>query len=178
MATSLTRLTVKNDSKTRWEFTNLEDISQPVDAAVVSKVNSLANGTADGQANELWRDRRTVTPATDVDDIDLYGVLENVFGQTINFAEITGIHILNNSTTAGYKLLVGGAGLDGNALTSLFDGDPTAKIPIGPNGEFKVTNPLDGYVVTAASGDILRVAHAGGPSEDISYDIVIYGRTA
>src|SRR5690606_8307457 len=117
------------------------------------------------------------TPATGVDDIDLFGSVADVFGDTLALVTVCGVRIINLSTTSGYRLLVGGAGPDGNAIGSLFDDDQRAKVPIGPGGEFKLVNPVDGYVVTAASGDVLRVAHDGGPSEDITYEIVIYGRT-
>ena len=132
-------------------------------------------GSADNQLQELFRDRRTVTTSTTADDIDVAGVLSNIFGDMITFVKLRQISIYNLATASGEFLSVGGA--SSNPITSIFSqsGAPaTASINVHPGGVLILSAPKDGFTVTAGSADTLRVNHEGSAG-DISYDIILKG---
>src|SRR5687767_10832330 len=87
-------------------LTNDQTIFSASASPTFSKTISLADGTAINQANRLYAARLSLT--TTPTDLDLAGSLTDPLGATVTFAKIVGIGILNNSTTAGENVLVGG----------------------------------------------------------------------
>lgn len=134
----------------------------------------LGAGIGDNQVEEIHRSRRTVSLSSPIDDIDLYGVLNNPFCQPADFAYIKSIEIYNRSEIAGENLTVGGAGGASNAWSPMFDGDQDSVESVRARGMSILTAPLDGLIVRDGSDDILRVEHDGSAG-DITYDIVIIG---
>lgn len=175
-----TTLAATIESRLGWEFKNLLDLSTPINRGGKRKALSFANGTGSNQINNMFEDRRTVAFSAN-DDLDLYGVLVNAFGSTLNFTKIKGIEIFNlgpTSTAAvGYTPTEGeNLGLDSSvsaSVTSLFDASITSKLLIPSGGSFKLTAPLGGLTVTLTTADILRIKNRGTVS--IDYDIIIYG---
>lgn len=166
-------LTGNLDITTRWAYKN-DDVISPVKDTQALKILAQVwtNGTGPNQTNFMYRARRTVTLATTTDDIDLAGVLTDVFGDTINFAHIKEIVILNRATVSGEDLLIGGAAA--NPWNQPFNGSGTAKDDCWASGIWVRSAPLSGIPVTAGSSDTLRVTH-NGSADDIDYDIVIKG---
>lgn len=157
--------------------TKADDISTPTDDIRLKYQRTFADSDTSSPtfvANQLYRARRTVTLATLVDDVDLYGLLENVFGEQVNFLTVYFVFVVNTSTTSGDKITVGGAGSANNAWGAPFDGDQDAKMTVGPNSFTVLADLTDGFAITAGSQDVLRVGH-DGVSQDIDYDIVICG---
>ena len=71
-------------------------------------------------------------------------------------------------------MLVGGAAT--NAFIN-WVGNATDIITVQPNGIFFLMNPTaGGYAVTAATGDILKIANSGAGTS-VTYDIIIIGET-
>ena len=183
-----TSLKLTSRSEVGWIFTNELDIGNnpPVYKEQVVADLTFANGITANKADELWTDRRTLTPSTPSDDIDLSGAsLQNAYGRDIAFVNLKGIFIYNKGKltsgsyvpTAGEDLLIGATGAAANFFADLFDGDETARLRLKAGGDFKIGAPLVGYSVTgASSGDILRILNDG--SDDITYDIVLWGDTA
>ncbi len=158
---------------TSWAYLNAEDLD------TVKSIQELKileqrwlDGTGPDQINIMYRARRTVTPSTTTDDIDLAGVLTDVFGNTISFTHIKEIVILNRATVSGRDLLIGAAAA--NAWSQPFNGSATAQDDLWASGIWVRSAPLSGIPVTAGSSDTLRVTHNGG-SDDIVYDIIIKG---
>ncbi len=152
-----------------FNFTDDNDLSDPQDSTSIKWDDTLANGTAINQADVIWHDRRTATAAAD--DIDLDTSLTDVYGTAADFVKVRGIFIHNRSTVSGEYLSVGG---DGNALVN-WVGNLSDIVKIGPNGVLLLWSPIDGYAVTAGTGDILQI----DPGADtIEYDIVIIGTSA
>ena len=57
-------------------------------------------------------------------------------------------------------------------------GDPTDKISVRPGGAFILIAPdATGYAVTAATGDLLKIANSAGTTS-VTYDIIIIGATS
>ena len=148
---------------------------------------SFSSGIADQQVNRKWEQRRTVTLATVSDQLDLAGGLTDRFGNTLTFAEIKALMVVNRgvvagdaddetaTVTSGEDILVGGVG--SNAWASLFNGDVDAKVLVRSGGALLLCAPYDGYSVSPGTADILEIEHNGSAASggDISYDIAIWG---
>lgn len=179
-----TELVASSEIILGWTFTNNEDLSDPVDPGRVRIQQAFVNGDGDDEANQIWRGRRVVSVATPNDDLDLAGVLENVFGNAVNFAEIKAILIRNLgldngdgtfTPAIGEDLKVGGAGT--NPWTAPFadSGTPgTSRITVPAGGKLYLESPLAGFAVSPGSSDVLRIAHSGS-LDDITFDVVLIG---
>ena len=158
-----------------WTFKNAINTlaSKPVqEQTATSYETKFTYGTGENQVNQHWRDSRTVTTSTSTDDLDLAGSLTNIFGETVTFATIRELVIVNLSTVAGDDLDIGGAAA--NAITTIQDGSGTAKLTLRAGGYLVLSAPLDGYAISGGSADTLRITHAGS-SEAINFDIIIKG---
>ncbi len=143
------------------------------ESAIVSLAEAiqfqLANGTGDGQVDMLFTDTRTVTTGAN-DDLDLAGVLtDSAFGNVMTFVKVKGI-VIYSKFAANLVLSVGGDGVNG--FTTWLNA-ATEKVKINPGGLFVLIAPNTGYVVTAGTGDKLRITNAAGASS--TYDIWIFG---
>jgi hypothetical protein len=137
----------------------------------------LTDGTGAGNADLLYVAERTVATATD-DDIDLAGVLSDVFGTTLTFAELVGILIINkqkDGTANTTDLTIGGGS---NPFVGFLGGTTPTVGPIKPGGMFMLMSPDAAGIgtVTAGTGDILRITNSAGASN--TYQIAIVGRSA
>ncbi len=132
---------------------------------------ALTFGASPGMVNQMFCDERTITVASLTDDIDLSGVLANVFGETITFREIAGILIYNLSTVIDQVLYVGGK--SGNGWTAPFGASSISKDTVLPSGIWTRGSTVDSYPVVAGSSDVLRIQNGGNTS--ITYDIIIFG---
>lgn len=168
-----TTLTANVNAEISWNFQNALDVSTTKDIDRLKLELGLAAGTGNSQIDEMYHDQRVVTASTPNDDLDLVGVLENVFGRTINFSRVHALLIQNTSTTSGDDLLVGAAA--SNPWVAPFNGDVNAVVKVGPNSQLVLANNVDGFVVTGGSADVLRIAHDGGAA-DITYNIALIGR--
>jgi len=136
------------------------------------KTYTFTNGTAAGEADLCWSDRRTVA-ASATDTIDLSGGGLKSLGSSVNFAKVTGVIIRNRSTTAGDILHVG------PALSNPFLGpwvDASDMNVIGPEGVAVFQNDT-GWTVTGGSADTIQIVETGGAGS-VKYDIFILGRSA
>lgn len=124
-------------------------------------------GTSDNQMDRVWSDTRTATATPD--DLDLRGVLTDIGGSVINFADVCIVGIRNRSTT---DTLTIGAGSN-PWITWLGTTGDQVKIP--PGGILILAAPDDGFATVAGTGDILRIDPAAAT---IIYDIIIAGRSA
>ena len=156
------------------------DLSTPKDVLALLHEFSWADGTGANQADLAWWDRRTVNSASN-DDIDLSGVVTDGFGDTIALARVRFLAILNRH--ASLTITAGPA--SSNGWSTWINGTtPTVNIPpattvnsvVRPGTFVLVAPDATGYAVTAGTGDILRIANAGGSNVD--YDIVVLGASA
>lgn len=126
------------------------------------------NGVGDFQSDAIWTDTRTLTTGAS-EDIDLRGVLADIFGVGASFVEVTALFIkaARANTT---NLTIG----NGTNPAPLGFGAGTHSWILQPGGIFCVTCPKVGWPTTAGTADILKMANAAGASA--SYDIQIMGR--
>lgn len=143
----------------------------------LKKVQALANGTGANQADLLFVDERTVGDGAN-DDLDLAGVLSDAHGQTITFAEIVGLIVVNEAidgTANTTDLTIGGGS---NPFVGFLGGTTPTIGPIKPGGCFALfAGDAAGIgAVTASTADILRISNSAGASA--TYQIAILGRSA
>lgn len=135
------------------------------------KTYSFTSGTAAGEADLCWSDRRTVA-ASATDTIDLAGGGLKSLGASVNFAKVTAIIIRNRSTTAGDVLQVGPAAANGFVGPWVDASDLNS---ISPEG-FAVFQNDTGWTVTGGSVDTIRIVETGG-ANSVVYDIFVLGRS-
>jgi hypothetical protein len=129
---------------------------------------SFTTGSGNDQIQEEWDDYRQLA-ASASENLDLAGSLLDVFGNKISFTAIKAILIIADSANTN-DVLVGGAASN----TFLFLGDPTDIVKVRPGGCALFIARNSGFTVTAATGDILKVAN-GGSGTPVSYKIYLAG---
>lgn len=129
----------------------------------------LTDGTGANQAKQIWTDTRTLT-ASSTENLDLSGTLVNALGVTLVFTKIKAVIVVADSGNTN-NVNVGGAASN----TMLLFGDPTDIVPVRPGGMFALTAPdSTAYAVTAATGDILKVANSSSGTS-VTYTIIVIG---
>lgn len=188
MATTLTDGSFVLQASVQGRSEKSADLSVPKDIINLAKVISLAFGTGVGKANQVWHDRRVLAGGADEGtDIDLAGILKNAFNDTITFAKVRAILIINQShldtvlgvhteaTTA--KISIGGAATEVAFLGPFQNFSDVIELEAG--NVFLITNnTADGWTVTADSVDILLITNeeSADSAEVVAmYDIIIIG---
>lgn len=156
------------------------DLTAALDLAVgdvplaVRNALQLSTGTAAGQADKVFHDRRTLA-ASAAEDLDLAGVLTDAFGAAITFARIKGLYISAAAANTN-NVVVGNAASNGWATLLSATGTltlrPGAFVGVGTGVADAVC-----YSVTAATADLLHVANSGAGTS-VQYDVVIIGASA
>jgi hypothetical protein len=155
-------------------------------AAVAAAINerctaTIAPGTGVGKADILFSDTRTIS-ASSSENLDLAGVLSDVFGSTLTAAKVKAILF---KAAAGNTNDVAVGGATSNAFVGPFgavtDYTPGAYLlgteAIAPGGWSMHVHPGAGWTVTAATGDLLKVANSSSGTP-VTYDVVIVAASA
>lgn len=132
----------------------------------------LKSGTAAGKADVLFSDQRTLGPSAN-EDLDLSGALTNAAGGSAVFAKVKAIYVKAAGGDAN-DVAVKPAAING--FLGPF-ADVSDKLVIPPGGMALLAAPVDGWAVTAGSGDLLNIANSGAGTS-VTYDIVIVGTSA
>ncbi len=151
-------------------LTETLDLSTPRDSLVMNLSDALATGTSANQADVLWHDSRILSATSE--DLDLAASLTDGLGNSVTFATVKAIIIHNTSTTTTENLSVGGAA---SAQFINWVSAADDEIVIGPDGVFVLWSPIDGYAVTATTGDLLKIDSG---ADNITYEIAIIGTSA
>ncbi|WP_329423994.1 hypothetical protein [Streptomyces sp. NBC_01268] len=155
-------------------LTRTADLTVPSDSLSWNRGLHLDTGTGIGKADLRFHDTRTLA-ASATEDLDLAGVLTDVFGQAITFARVKLLIVAAAAGNAN-NVIVGGAAT--NTWVGPF-GAATHTLAVRP-GEAKVicaTGDATAYPVTAGTGDLLKVANSGAGTS-VTYDIIIVGASA
>jgi len=147
---------------------DLADVQQNLK---VSSLLELTTGTTAGKADLVFADTRTLAASAN-ENIDLAGSLTDAFGATLTFVKVVAIYIKAADGNTN-NVVVGWAA--SNGFVTPF-GAATDTVKVGPGGTFLLTNDA-GFAVTAATGDLLKIAN-GGSGTPVTYDIVVVGRSA
>jgi hypothetical protein len=101
--------------------------------------------------------------------------LTDVYGAVITFARIKGLFVAASASNTNNVVI--GAGT--NPWATLFTATGTVTLKPGAAcGFFAGSGDAVGWPVTAATGDILKVANSGAGSTSVTYDVVIVGCSA
>lgn len=141
-----------------------------------AKLVELINGTGAvaGQADRLFYDQRTLAPSA-TEDFDLTGVQVDAFGVAITLARIKAIFI--SAVAANTNNVIVGAASANQWVTLL---NATGTVTLRPGATFAAfagAADAAGYLVTGATGDLLKVANSGAGTS-VDYEIVIIGASA
>jgi hypothetical protein len=132
----------------------------------------FSSGTGANQADRIFADQRTIA-ASGTDDLDLAGVLLDALGATITMARLKGLIV--KASAANTNNVVMGVGT--NPITTILGGT-TPTLNIRPGGLLALFAPdAVGYLVTAATADVLRFANSGAGTS-VTYDVVLIGASA
>jgi hypothetical protein len=145
-----------------------------IGAINVSRDISLTDGTGAGAADRLYEAQATIA-ASGTSDLDLAGVLTDVFGATLTFVRIKGLYIAASAANTN-NVVVGAAAT--NQWATLLNTTGTIQIRPGACALF-IAGSADtvGWTVTGGTGDLLRIAN-GGAGTSVTYDIAIIGASA
>jgi hypothetical protein len=145
------------------------DLGDPrVKVAITESFQFVEGNGALGTCDVMFKDTR-ILAASGTENLDLAGSLVDAFGAIATSAEIIAIYVKAHSTNTN-NVVVGN-------VTNGFVGPLGAvgSYTITPGNFYLATNQA-GWAVTAATGDLLRIANsaAGTP---VTYDVVILGRS-
>lgn len=152
-------------------YTKAADFGSPAYTFDEKLVIDLLSGTGNGKADIVFTDERTIAASSN-DDLDLAGVLADIFGATITAAKIKAIIIFAAAGNTN-NVVIGGAASNAVPVFS----DATDKLPLKPGNFFALTDKDSGITVTAGTGDILRIANSGSGTS-VTYKIVILAASA
>lgn len=154
------------------QFSKSQDLSTAKDILNFKRIFQISDGIGASKAESIFHDQRTLT-ASSSEDIDLNGILLDAFGVAIPFTKIkTMIFAAENSNVN--DVLIGGAAT--NQFATMFS-DITDELILRPGGLIVLHDPgANGYLVTPATGDLLKIANSAGGSSVI-FDIIIIGET-
>ncbi|MBS0187289.1 MAG: hypothetical protein JSS51_04425 [Planctomycetes bacterium] len=161
----------KVQAQMNWQYTNGTGIEAVAASAGITPSDWTTNyqdGTGSGKAQKLIVKQGSISSGANL-DLDLAGVLTDVFGNTITLAKIKAIAIRNKATGTGVNLLVGGSAT--NPVSTILGGT-SPSLKIGPTGFWLHNSPVDGFAITGGTGDILRLTASGGA---VDYELVIFG---
>jgi hypothetical protein len=179
-----TSLRVTHGLSIGWNFNKIPLIGTLQNAGRLSASCTLSQGNSGvlAQANMTYQGEGVVTAGSPITDLNLWGVLQDVFEDVIDFATIKMLFIQNNGTPNGSGgfvlnpdavLLVGGAGSAGHAWDAPFNGNVDCQLTCGAGDHIFMTNRLAGWPVANNSSNILRLQHSG--TEDIAWTLFLAG---
>jgi len=148
----------------------------PSFSAALEFSQAFSDGVGLNQANIAYIAERTVASGAN-DDIDLSGVLSDALGASIVAAELCGIFVHNKPKTGAANTTNLTIGAGSNPMIGFLGAAHTIG-PIRPGGVFMLAAGDTAGIgaVTAATGDILRIANSSGAQN--KYLIAILARTS
>lgn len=153
-------------------YTATRQLGTPSYSPGVAFSKSLTPGTATGQNDLLFDDKRTIALSSS-ENLDLNGVLLDAFGNTLTFVHVKGICVVADTGNTN-DVVVGGAA--SNTFIGPF-GAATHTVAVKPGETLLVTNAAAGWVVTPATADLLKIANSGAGTS-VLYSIMIWGTSA
>lgn len=152
-------------------YTKTSDLTAPVDTLDKRWSVHLDSGTGAGKADLRFADTRTLA-ASATEDLDLAGVLTDVFGAALTFVRIK--KLLIKAADANTNNVVVGAAA-ANPWTALLGATGTLVLRPGQAvGTMCGAADATCMAVTAGTGDLLKVANSAGGTS-VTYDILIVG---
>ncbi len=157
--------------KTTFQATGTKalDDRTATDPINLSRTTSMSNGTGSGKANQSFHDQRSLATGAN-EELDLSGALVDTFGDTITFLKIKAMRFVNQSLVDDF--LIFGAAVNGFDTPIKAAADA---IRLKRGGLIIIEDPLDGYAVTAGTGDLLRIEHEAVTAAAAIYELTLVG---
>jgi hypothetical protein len=127
-------------------------------------------GTATQNESDILYSASRTLAASATEDLDLTGTLTDAFGTTVAAAEVMAVFIKAKSTNTN-NVVIGAAG--SNPWVGALNSTGTITLKAG---DWVCLGSKAGFVVTATTGDLLKVANSAAGSS-VSYEIVVIGRS-
>lgn len=124
-----------------------------------------------GATGKVYYATRTLAPST-AEQLDLAGVLEDIYGNTLTFTSVYALAVKNIGTVAS-RIIYGPYSSNGWGTNSLV-GAASGRISANINSGFNLHYNPAGYTVTAGTADIFEVENVSA-SNAANYRILIVG---
>lgn len=153
--------------------TGANDFGGPAFTPKMEKRISLVAGTSASQADQLFMDFRSVGDGAD-DDIDLAGVLTDVFGTTLTMVEMVGLFVINGQDDAAANTTDLTIGIGSNPFVGFLGGTTPTIGPLKPGAAIMLAagDAAGLGTITATTADILRIGNSAGAANNYSIGIV------
>ena len=149
------------------KLTMIGTITKSDGQSIVDTLNKTIYSRVPTDMNWFIHNRYSVTTGAD-QSFDLASSLQNGLGEAASLTKVYGFEIRNLETTSGRVFRVG------NSNFASWLGSATDYVVVGPGGVLLLNNPIDGYTVTATSGDVFTVNNPGANTQQ--FEIVLYGK--
>ena len=143
---------------------NIGDLDSGASVIAKAYLKHLLTGTGTDQSNWVWSDTGSATGAAT--SLDLYGVLLNKFGETINGAKLKGILLITPSTNSTNLELV----MPASGVPFMLAATDAMLLP--PDTCVLWSSSGAGITITATTGDLVNLHATSGTC---AYDIVLWG---
>lgn len=165
MADTLTDvLTGRVQTSLTWTRTDTQEVGTITNRKTQAATYNIADGNGPGQADLVFADQRTIA-ANQVESFDLLNLTQQALDVSVPFVfrQLRVIRVVNESTTAGRRLLVG---VDPGRPTVVYAAE------VGPGSEWIAVNQTDAWEVTA-DNSVIRIANPNGAS--VTYSLYLCG---
>jgi len=151
------------------------DLSTPNDQFPATAFTGFqfTDGTGALKAEQHYHDTITLADGAST-ELDLAGGLTDAFGDTITLTKLKGIYLKNKSADA--TLIYGHSAANGIPIVNAAALANAGGILIPPGGaDIKIAADADGWLITAGTGDKLKLEHDGTGSSTMDVDIYLLG---
>jgi hypothetical protein len=147
-----------------WIRTDTQEVGTVTNRKTSAGLYTFTDGDGPGEADLVFADSRTI-PANTVEEFDLLNLTQQALGVTVpfTFRQLRAIRVVNTSTTAGRRLLIG---VDPGRPTVVYAAE------VGPGSEWFSINQTDAWEVTA-DNSVIRISNPNAAS--VTYELYLFG---
>lgn len=165
MADTLTdALTGQIRTSLTWTRLDTQEVGSITNRKTANGSYVITDGDGPGEADLVFADSRSI-PANSIESFDLLNLTQQALGITVpfTFRQLRAIRIVNTTTTAGRRLLVG---VDPGRPTVVYAAE------VGPGSEWFSVNQTDSWEVTEANS-VIRIANPNAAA--VTYELYLFG---
>jgi len=147
-----------------WNRVDTQQIGSVTNRKTAVGLYPMSDGDGPGEADLVFADARTI-PGNTIEEFDLLDLEQVALNVTIpyEFRQLRAIRIVNASTAAGRRLLIG---VDPGRPTVVYAAE------VGPGSEWFSVNQIDAWQVTEENS-VIRIANPNGAA--VNYEIYLFG---
>lgn len=147
-----------------WNRIDTQEVGSISNRKTTSATYTFTDGDGPGEADLIFADSRTIAANT-IEEFDLLNLSQQALGVTVPFVfrQLRAIRVVNTTTTAGRRLLVG---VDPGRPTIVYAAE------VGPGSEWFSVNQTDAWEVTEANS-VVRIANPNAAA--VTYELYLFG---